>query len=184
MSNRSQVLLNSLNEYYKNDANLKCLIEIINTSNNDQCKVSLRLVDWLVTNYSKSKNIIYYVDGQPFNMHQSYKDMLKAYSKKMFDPFRRHVRTYLTCPNYGNGILETTVAQMTFFKWAIDNHVIEYAHNHKVDIKSHMDLHTQHRLHNNKIQYDDNQQRMKRKELSKASKGANRYNVDIKVTFS
>ena len=183
MSNRSKVLLQSLREYYKNEDHLKCLTNIVNTSNNDTKKVSLRLVDWLVTNFSKSKNIMYYVDNQPFNMHQSYKDMLKAYSKKMFDPFRRHVRTYLECPLYPNGILETTVAQLTFFKWSIDNKVIEYAYKHRNEIKTHMDIHTIHRF--NKNNNDDNiQHRIKRKELSKASKGANRYNVDIKVTFS
>ena len=181
METRSDKLLESLQSYYVKNSKLKQLLDITNTSKNDE-GVSLRLVDWLVTNYSKSNNIIYYVSGKPFNMHQSYKNMLKAYSKRLFDPFRRHERIYIKCEYLPNNLLETTVAQLMFFRWAFDNNVIEYANLHKNKIKQDMDSNTQHRVTSKKNIPSNTRQ--KRQELSKSTKGANIYSVNIKVTFT
>lgn len=182
MENRSQKLLTSLKEYYKDVEKLKLMENIIHAHPNSN-KVSLRLVDWLVTNYSKSHNVVYYVNDIPFNVHQSYKNMLKAYSKKLFDPFRRHTRVYIDCTFQSNKLLETTVAQLTFFKWAIDNNVLGYAMEYKDAIKKDMDANTKHRMNNGKLP-PDSKNKIKRKELSKSSRGANMYSVNIRVTFS
>jgi len=68
--------------------------------------------------------------------HDKYKAQLKEYSKLSFDPFcrstricrgsnvSRNSRISLVLP--GNVSLSTTVAQMNFFKWAINDHIIEY----------------------------------------------------------
>lgn len=168
MEHKSQKLLDSLREYYsiKNRFNrIQSIIDADPNSNN----VSLRLVDWLITNYSKSKNIVYYVKGAPFNVHQSYKNMLKAYSKRLFDPFRRHGRIILE--HEGNR-LETTVAQLSFFRWAIENDILNYASENRDAIKKNMDFHTKNRTKD------------KRGELSKTTKGANMYSVNICVSFS
>lgn len=173
MENKSQKLLSSLREYYSNKRKL-LLIDSIIHANPNKDNVSLRLVDWLITNYSKSKNIVYYVNDKPFNIHQSYKNMLKAYSKRLFDPFRRHDRVFL---EYDDFKLETTVAQLSFFRWAIENNVLKYALQHKDEIKENMDIHTRHR---NKKAEEKN----KRTELSKISKGAHKYSVNIRVSFT
>lgn len=175
MENRSQKILSSLLSYYK-DSKLNLMQSIVQAQPQSN-KVSLRLVDWLVTNYSKSHNIVYYVNKRPFNIHQSYKNMLRAYSKRFFDPFRRHDRVYLTTES--GSVIETTVAQLTFFKWAIDNEVLRYAFDNREAIKQDMDNNTKHR---SAISLD--KPKSKRKELSKSSKGANMYNVNIRVTFS
>jgi hypothetical protein len=178
MENRSQKLLKSLKDYYSDQEKLQQITHIIhkNTDEDASC-VSLRLIEWLVINYSKSRDIIYSLDDDEFfNIHQSYKNMLKSYSKKMFDTFRRHERVYLECPYVPGGTLETTVAQLTFFKWAIDNKVLDYAIKHKSEIKEHMDKNTEHRK--NKTT------KTKRKELSKNDKSAKLYQLNIRVTFS
>lgn len=182
MENRSQKIFTALETYYTDSAKLNLMQSIIQAQQNSN-KVSLRLVDWLVTNYSKSHNIVYYVNDMPFNIHQSYKNMLKAYSKKLFDPFRRHERVYLKYGNNNSKVVETTVAQLTFFKWAIDNNVLQFAFDHRDHIKEDMDVNTKHRKTNEKLKIDDSN-RTKRKELSKSSKGANIYNVNIRVTFT
>ena len=184
MENKSQKLLGFLKAYYNDVDKLQIVLDVIHTPSKiemDNNKLSLRLIDWLVTNYSKSLNIVYEFNGKSFNMHQSYKNMLKAYSKKMFDPFRRHNRVYIDCAVLQSKLLETTVAQLTFFKWAIENNVITYALEHKKLIKTHMDNHTQHRV--NGLHCCDDKLN-KRKELSKASKGANMYSVNLKVSFN
>ena len=50
----NSVLLNSLQTYYRDNKNSSKLIEILKEEN----KISLRIIDWFVTNYSKK--IIYY----------------------------------------------------------------------------------------------------------------------------
>ena len=189
MESRSFKLLETLRDYYSREKNLKQLLNVILYESQSD-SISLRLLDWLVSNYSKAHNIVYYVDGTPFNMHQHYKNMLKAYSKKMFDPFRRHERIYIpytktVTDNKGtsSSVLETTVAQLMFFKWAIDNNVLEYAYKHRDVIKKNMDLNTRHRTSKCTDQ-TPTMTRLKRKELSKPNKSVNMYRVNITVTFS
>ena len=160
MDSKASKLLISLKTYYKDPKRLQVLMNIISNSSD----VSLRLIDWLVTNYSKSQNVVYEVGNKPFHLHQNYKNMLKAYSKKMFDPFRRHNRLYL---DVQGGVFETTVAQLTFFKWAIEHKVIKYAHQHKEAIKTNME--TNHRGD------------LKKKTQNK---GAHIYSVNMTISFS
>ena len=191
METRAFRLLETLKEYYRNETHLQKLLDVILYENNAD-NISLRLLDWLVSNYSKSRNIVYYVDKVPFNMHQHYKNMLKAYLKKMFDPFRRHERIYIPYKNKqvegsDNMVLETTVAQLMFFKWAIQNHVLDYAYKHRLSIKQDMDANTRHRTSVKKQSTStkhESSARMKRKELSKPNKSVNMYRVNITVTFS
>jgi hypothetical protein len=61
--------------------------------------VSLRSIDWFVTNYSKKNNIVIKNNGQYINVFQDYKNQLKGYSKKYFDPFRRNDRIMFKIEN-------------------------------------------------------------------------------------
>ena len=103
--------------------------------------ISLRLVDWFVTNYCKKYYVMYnLLDFRPavpgmtdaqrrsfdnfIIVHTNYKGQLKAYSKRNFDPFcrRNRIRFYYEENKY----FITTVGQLNFFKWAILNKVIDY----------------------------------------------------------
>ena len=53
-----------------------------------------------------------------------YKLKLKAYSKRRFDPFCRWDR--ITIPYKGDNSIQTTIGQLNFFKWALENDVIKY----------------------------------------------------------
>lgn len=134
-SEKEKTLVNYLLIYYKNKLNF--LTEILL----QKTPLSLRLVDWLVTNYSKKYNIIYCLnkDNEPiyFNIYLDYKNQLKAYSKKFFDPFCRQKRLIiniktLTWKAYDENSLNsntiiTTVGQLNFFKWFIENKIFDYA---------------------------------------------------------
>ena len=91
-------------------------------------RLSLRVIDYLCTNYAKKHDVMYYIDRTPFNLFLQYRGQLKAYSKMQFDPFRRHERIFINVPQniLPGGKLETTVAQLNFFKWAIDHKVLDY----------------------------------------------------------
>jgi hypothetical protein len=59
-----------------------------------------------------------------FLVHDNYKCQLKEYNKKNFDPFCRwtRIRMYYDKTKF----FFTTVAQLNFFKWAIENYVLDY----------------------------------------------------------
>jgi len=183
------VLLSSLHEYYKDKEKLNKLINI-HTHN----KVSLRIIDWFVTNYSKKYNIYYclYKENNGnitflendndlyinFNIFHSYKSQLKSYHKSKFDPFCRNKRINF---EYSEGSIETTVGQLNFFKWAIDNLVIDYIQEHYQEIEHDMNEFSS----NIKKQKKKSNERKKRQELSKsASRGLNVQKNRIILEFN
>lgn len=116
--------MKSLLRFYKIHANINKLVDIVAKNTN----ISLRVIDYLCTNYAKTHDVVYYIDKKPFNLYLQYRSQLKAYSKKQFDPFRRHERIVISVPEslLPEGKLETTVAQLNFFKWAIEKKVISF----------------------------------------------------------
>ena len=98
-----------------------------------ESKISLRIVDWFATNYAKKNYTLYPiadVNGQTirFKVYFDYKLKLKAYSKKRFDPFCRWDR--ISIPYKNGTCIETTIGQLNFFKWAIENCIIEYINDY------------------------------------------------------
>jgi hypothetical protein len=53
-----------------------------------------------------------------------YKNQLKAYSKKLFDPFCRRERIMFQLSNIPAFI--TTVGKLNFFRWAIEKGILDY----------------------------------------------------------
>lgn len=132
-------------------------------------KLSLRLIDWFVTNYAKKYNISYMTKtNKHVIVYLAYKSHLKAYSKKMFDPFCRWKRIkFHDC--------ETTVGQLNFFEWAIQDEVLDYIEKHHADIQADMET----RLHEPK-----QEPTKKRHELSSsATKSLKQHNVNVTVRF-
>ena len=190
MKNKS-VLLTALHTYYKEPFNIKRLLEVLE----DDSKVSLRIIDWFVTNYSKKNNIYYSIYETPkgkktfnskgnrvirqFNTYHSYKSQLKSYSKKRFDPFCRRERIVFEYDKQKS--VETTIGQLNFFKWAIDNLIIDYIKDNYDEIEH--DMNTSYNLL--KKDKTDINERKKRQELSKsASRGLNSNNVRVVLDFN
>jgi len=118
---QNDLLLNKLMQFYHKDNNFEQMLEIIN----GQSKISLRIVDWFATNYSKKYYIVYSIPGESrFKVYNDYKLKLKAYSKKRFVPFCRWER--ITIPFKNDTFIQTTIGQLNFFKWALENDVITY----------------------------------------------------------
>ena len=61
-----------------------------------------------------------------FKVYEDYKLKLKAYSKKRFDPFCRWERIQVPITPNSEYSFETTIGQMNFFKWALENNIIDY----------------------------------------------------------
>ena len=184
INGKTLLLLESLIKYYSKNINI--LTSIITQKNT----LSLRILDWLVTNYAKKYNIVYKIyknsEETNFNIYLDYKNQLKAYSKKYFDPFCRRERILINTKNLSWEILEnnkqkidtsfeliTTVGQLNFFKWFIENNVLNYAIENIQKIDKDM-TETLTRSKND----------TKRKELSKsASKCICTYDSKIIVNF-
>jgi hypothetical protein len=106
---------------------------------NGETKISLRIVDWFVTNYAKKYYTVYDQEAKNvsrFKVYNDYKLKLKAYSKKRFDPFCRWDR--ITIPYDNENYMETTIGQLNFFKWAIENEILEYIDENYASIESDM----------------------------------------------
>lgn len=132
------LLLVSLSQFYAQDDHIHRITPVINCVSD----VSLRLLDWFVTNYSKKHNVIIprtCPNGggtQYFNVYLSYRAQLKAYSKHHFDPFRRRDRIeYFYEPERS---IHTTIGQLNFFRWVIQNRILEYIAEHSAAIEADM----------------------------------------------
>lgn len=120
--NKSDILLSSINTFYAEPENRTTLMELLNKSGG----ISLRNLEWFITNYSKKNNLAYTTsDGKIFSVHCAYKSSLDGYSKKLFDPFCRSEKIMYTVPGTDEEIY-TTVAQLNFIKWCIRNNIVEY----------------------------------------------------------
>ena len=133
MDHKMGLLLMALQEFYdEEDTRMDTLMSVLGRDST----VSLRMLDWLVTNYARKVNIHYDErGGQNFNVFLSYKTQLRAYSKRRFDPFKRRERVRFCAKGQ---TLVTTVAQLNFFRWAIEHGVVDYAKKHLRDIEADM----------------------------------------------
>lgn len=125
---RSELLLESLTRFYEEPVNFEKLQDILTTKSHG---ISLRNLEWFVTNYAKNRHVTYVQDsGRPFTVHVAYKSSLDGYSKKLFDPFCRTERIQFKG-------LSTTVAQLNFIKFVIVNGIIDYMLKDKIRPQNH-----------------------------------------------
>jgi hypothetical protein len=105
---------------------------------NGESKISLRIIDWFATNYAKKYYTLYSIHntGRRFKVYVDYKLKLKAYSKKRFDPFCRWDR--INVPYKEDKYIQTTIGQLNFFKWALENDVIRYIEDNYANIEKDM----------------------------------------------
>ena len=178
ISSKKDLLMQSLINFFAIKENLDNVIPIIT----GKSKISLRILDWFVTNYSKKNNIAYQLElngkSKNFIVYLDYKSQLKAYSKKQFDPFCRRER--ISFNDHNNIELITTVGQLNFFRWAIENKIIEYIINNYDIIETDMN----NSLRNLYKKKNGDSNRRKRTELSiSATKTVNKHDVSIVVQF-
>eukprot|EP00741_Cyanophora_paradoxa_P001578 tig00000492_g1529.t1 len=116
-----ELLLQSLELFYDKEAHRAVLENILVKREGP----SLRLFDWLCTNYAKKHDLIISdPSGRPLKLHNEYKRVLKSYSKRNFDPFCRRFPYHI---RKGDLCLRTSIGQMNFFRWAIQCGVVAYA---------------------------------------------------------
>ena len=178
---QNDLLLTKLENYYGDTDKLSKMLSIINGDSN----ISLRIVDWFVTNYAKKHFTCYDLKSskQRFKVYNDYKLNLRSYSKKRFDPFCRWDRISIRYKD--NTSIQTTIGQLNFFKWALDNSVIEYIENNYKLIERDMNERNSTAKKNDKEVNLDNKTRKKREELSQlAARSIKKENIEIVVSFN
>ena len=132
---KQELIVMSLQAFYSARKDLPEIMELLQGTS----AISLRLIDWFVTNYAKRHSIGYILGGQEFMVYMCYKSQLKAYSKKLFDPFCRRERIMFSLP--GIEPFVTTVGKLNFFRWAIEKNIIEYLKTHYATVETEMNSH-------------------------------------------
>jgi hypothetical protein len=188
------LLMISLSKFYSVKSNINKVIPLVEQKSD----ISLRLIDWFVTNYSKKNNTVITKERNGniihFNVYLSYRNQLKAYSKEKFDPFRRneHIMFYYDVDKS----IETTHGQLNFFRWVLQNDILDYIQDNITEIES--DMLTTQKQNQNKKKDEENmriktiqtengviyQKRKKRSQLSKSSiKNMNKLNGNRTIKF-
>ena len=129
---KQELIISSLQKFYSNRVDMKDILEHLQGTS----AISLRLIDWFVTNYAKQYNTSYILNNQEFLVYTNYKSQLKAYSKKLFDPFCRRERIMFQLP--GQTSFLTTVGKLNFFRWAIEKGVLDYIISNLASIEKEM----------------------------------------------
>jgi hypothetical protein len=113
------------------------MVDIINCKHN----ISLRILDWVVTRYSKT-NVEYSIDSKNdidnadvFDISISYRAQLRTFKKRYFDPFRRRQKfNYYYDTDDRDKKVVTTLGQLHFFRWAFSHDIIKFVETNIDDI--------------------------------------------------
>lgn len=180
MFRKQDILLRSLEQFYQNPETHETFSRMVRGDG----PVSLRLMEWFVTNYAKKFNVIYHTpELRCFNVYLSYKAQLKAYNKRHFDPFCRHERSTITDKD-GNTV-ETTVGQANFFRWVLQNGVLSYAIENARDIESDMSAASKDKDTDTENVRSKTGRRKRRGQISQsATRHLNKTEGDIVISFS
>jgi hypothetical protein len=127
---KPELVISSLQRFYSTHPEINKVITYLN----GEAPLSLRIIDWFVTKYSRKNFIRYPLNGQEFLVYLSYKGQLKAYSKQYFDPNCRRERIIFKIP--GHEQFMTTIGKLNFFRWALESKILEYIEEHEEDIRS------------------------------------------------
>jgi hypothetical protein len=129
---KQELIVNSLQRFYAGRNDIDEIVQMLQGTSD----ISLRVIDWFVTNYARTHNTSYIMNDQEFLVYRDYKSQLKAYSKKLFDPFCRRERIYFQVPNHPPFL--TTVAKLNFFRWAIEKDILSYIRKNQEVIEKEM----------------------------------------------
>jgi hypothetical protein len=139
----------SVLEYFADDARWAAVRGYITDSSGAEgeatTRVSLRLIDYFVTNYARkflceiaqtaSGEAVSGTNSAAVSVYQSVQNALRGLNKKRMDPFcRKHAES----DRIELRGVHTNVAQLSFFRWALINGVLQYIEQHADAIRADM----------------------------------------------
>ena len=149
LMSKEESMIGNLLSFFKTDKHFSILYDLIKNEKSRKNKMSLRLIYWFVTNYAKhyttmypipKKYIVPYIYSnstvqknitEAFLVWIEYEKELASEGKEYFDIFRRgaHVGKLIELEYDADKKLQTTIAQLNFFRWAIRKDIITYVSN-------------------------------------------------------
>lgn len=177
---KTSLLMKSLSKYYNTNKNH---IEEVKSIINQKNDLSLRILDWFVTQYTcKHRTIITNKDGKDFDVYINYKLTMDSFSKQQFDPFCRKNKIVFYYDK--DKSIETSCGQLCFFRWCFQNDILPYVRKHLKEIETEMKSVLKER-ENDKHKIDtDTNKKPKRKRLTiPASRSITKRNVRYTITF-
>jgi hypothetical protein len=127
---KPELVISSLQRFYSSHPEIKKVLTYLN----GEAPLSLRIIDWFVTKYSRKNFVRYQLNGQDFLVYLSYKGQLKAYSKQYFDPNCRRERIMFKIQDQEQFM--TTIGKLNFFRWALESKILEYIEAHEEEIRT------------------------------------------------
>jgi hypothetical protein len=127
---KPELIIASLQRFYATTTDLpKVMPYLIGDA-----EISLRIIDWFVTKYSRKNFTSYDLNGQTFVVYKSYKGQLDAYNKQYFDTNCRRERIQFSIKDYEPFV--TTIGKLNFFRWALETKLLDYIEAHKEVLKA------------------------------------------------
>jgi hypothetical protein len=173
LDTKLSLLMKSLTDFYKNPYYIEQIKSIIDQNS----VISLRILDWFITNYSKKHRTIISANYKTIDVYQNYKLQLKSFSKKSFDPFCRKNKIifYYNDDEY----IETSCGQLCFFRWCFEYDILNYVKQNLSIIEQDMKNSLK-----NKKSNEQSDSFQKRQPLSiSASRSITKQNVKYTVKF-
>ena len=127
---KPELIIASLQRFYAVTPDLEKVIPYLV----GDAEISLRIIDWFVTKYSRKNFTSYELNGQNFIVYKSYKGQLDAYNKQYFDTNCRRERIQFSIKDYEPFI--TTIGKLNFFRWALESKLLDYIETHKETLKT------------------------------------------------
>lgn len=176
IESKSALLLASLTRFYEQPGNFEQFSSVVL----NEAGISLRILDHLVTNYAIRHNLFLVRNGKPYNLYREYKSQLDGYQKRFFDPFCRRERAEFRG-------LHTTLGQLNFFRWAIEEGVLAYGLEHEREIDADMMDAIRQRLESKNRRAprgDDHDEKARRKAKMRAARAFTKTDLHTTLTFS
>jgi len=183
---RAEQRLREVAPFYTDEIMMSLLVPVI-TQNFD---VSLRALDWFAVNFTKKHKIVCKVNlgngrSDVINIFSHYRDQLRHWRRRMFDPFRRRERIFFHHPVDG-AILETTIGQLNFLMWSHNFGIIEQARAHlpaiEEDMVTTLAESKRRRQEERRVGAKRKRTELTRAPLTKCQVYAVRHGVDFEVT--
>ena len=133
LTTTEELLLSSVLAWYNREADrVEQLMQFIERN---KC-LSLRVIDWFVTNYSRNTPIMLERDGLPRDLYKDYHTNLSCYKKKYMDPFARRKR--ITIEIFGKTQRTSTIGQLNFFRWFLGSNIRQLLDERKHAVENEM----------------------------------------------
>lgn len=118
LDQKTVLIMEHILEFFSIDSNYDIMIDLVFQKN----KVSLRVLDWFVTRYTRAVNVVL----GSVNVYHSYRQHMKCLGKKHYDPFCRKNKLLLVSKTPVEEHVNTSCGQLYFIKWCIETGVVDY----------------------------------------------------------